>query len=57
MATLSVFVMCWRTKMRRLNSVSLWQNTTDISVQILYLSPKKECKFLDLLFLFRLSEF
>lgn len=44
MATLSVFVMCWRTKMPRLNSASLWQNTTDISVQILYRLLRIECK-------------
>lgn len=44
MATLSVFVMCWRTKMPHLNSASLWQNTTDISVQILYRLPRIECK-------------
>lgn len=44
MATHSVFVMCWRIKMPRLNSASLWQNTTDISVQIPYHLPRIECK-------------
>lgn len=58
MATLSVFVMCWRTKMPLLNSASLSQNTTDTSVQILYRLPKKECKSLwCFIFLFRFYEF
>lgn len=60
MATLSVFVMCWRTKMPRLNSADLWQNTTDISVRILYHLPRKECKSLLWylsLFLFLFFEF
>lgn len=44
MATRSVFVMCWRIKMPRLNNASLWQNTTDISVQIPFRLPRTECK-------------
>lgn len=44
MGTRSVFVMCWRIKMPRLNNASLWQNTTDISVQIPYRLPRTECK-------------
>lgn len=57
-AMLSVFVMCWKTKMPRSNSASLWQNTTDISVQILYHMLRKECESLwCFIFLFRFREF
>lgn len=50
MATLSVFVMCWRIKMPLLNNASLWQNTTDISVQIPYRLPRTECKLICIFF-------
>lgn len=38
--------------MPRLNSASLWRNTTDISVQILYHLPRKECKSFSIFFCF-----